>query len=289
MRMQPLLINTADNTEFELSPETTIGRRDDCNIVLVESRASRFHAQISYIDSTLSIEDFSSNGTTLNGSPITGITRLYHDDILCFDEDQFRIFYPIDISDENKPQPPEPAFSELSDNAIRKPLPARPLDEGTKVVFSQSTQDYAPLDYRSFSSPALVIRNGSLEGKIFSLQDHMHRWSLGSSDDNDIRIADEGVSTNHALLQRNANQWEVIDQMSTNLLRVNGSTTNKRYLSKGDRINLGPIDCDFVLPDGYRVVQKKTGSRRSLLLSLAVGIVVIALVVLIALYFYTAK
>jgi len=242
--------------------------------VLVESRASRFHAQISYIDSTLSIEDFSSNGTTLNGSPITGITRLYHDDILCFDEDQFRIFYPIDISDENKPQPPEPAFSELSDNAIRKPLPARPLDEGTKVVFSQSTQDYAPLDYRSFSSPALVIRNGSLEGKIFSLQDHMHRWSLGSSDDNDIRIADEGVST---------------DQMSTNLLRVNGSTTNKRYLSKGDRINLGPIDCDFVLPDGYRVVQKKTGSRRSLLLSLAVGIVVIALVVLIALYFYTAK
>jgi pSer/pThr/pTyr-binding forkhead associated (FHA) protein len=109
------------------------------------------------------------------------------------------------------------------------------------------------LDIRNFSGPSLVVRNGKHEGKIFSLLDSDNRWSIGSAGESNLIIDDEGVSSNHAVVQRNNNSWEVTDQMATNVLRVNGTITNKCFLASGDKITLGAIDCEFVLPHGYKV------------------------------------
>ena len=112
----------------------------------------------------------------------------------------------------------------------------------------------------------------------------MQRWSLGSSRNNEILIQDEGVSSIHAVIQRSGNRWEVIDQMSTNVLRVNGTVTNKCYLSSGDKINLGPVDCEFILPAGYRLRQKsgESGFLKYFIRGLVLLLVIVA--ILLAVY-----
>ena len=286
MNKQPLLIRLDDEQEFELEAETTIGRREDCNIILDETGISRLHAQINFTDNKLTIEDFSRNGTLLNGTPIKGVAGLQHKDIICFDYDQYKIHFPVGGYNDNENQYREPALTEISDDARRRPLPDRPVDEGTKVVFAQSGGGYEPLDHRDFRSPALVIRNGRLAGKVFPLPDDMQRWTLGSSRDSDILIEDEGVSSIHAVIQRTGNRWEVTDQMSTNVLRVNGTATNKCYLTRGDKINLGSVDCEFVLPDGYRVRQSGSQSRISKFFKWGLALLLLAIAIILAVYFF---
>ena len=286
MNKQPLLIRLEDEQEFELEATTTIGRREDCNIILDEAGISRLHAQINFTDNKLTIEDFSRNGTLVNGSPIKGVAGLQHKDIVCFDYDQYKIHFPGTSFSDNENQLREPALTEISDDVRRRPLPDRPLDEGTKVVFAQSGGGYEPLNYRDFRSPALVIRNGRLAGKVFSLPDDIQRWTLGSSRDSDILIEDEGVSSTHAVIQRSSNRWEVTDQMSTNVLRVNDTVTNKCYLTRGDKINLGSVDCEFVLPDGYRVRQNTSRSGLLKFFIWGLSLLVLAVAIILAVYLF---
>lgn len=63
--------------------ETVIGRSPYCSIVLSNARASRQHCAITWVDDGLSVSDLgSSNGTTLNGTPIEGRHPLHPGDVL---------------------------------------------------------------------------------------------------------------------------------------------------------------------------------------------------------------
>ena len=110
---------------------------------------------------------------------------------------------------------------------------------------------------------------------------------MGSSDTNEIRIDDAGVSEQHAVIHRTGSDtWEVTDQMSTNVLIVNGNTTNKCFLANGDLITLGATDCEFVLPKGYRVRERKSAGRKSQKIFLIIAIV---LIVSVAVGVYLAR
>ena len=67
-----LLINT-EGAGYRLEkPETVIGRADDCDIVIDDSRASRRHARILHRDDYIVIEDLASrNGTVVNNIRIS--------------------------------------------------------------------------------------------------------------------------------------------------------------------------------------------------------------------------
>ena len=52
----------------------TIGRSRNCNVVVSNERVSREHARISVQNGQFIYENLGSNGTTLNGQPITGPT-----------------------------------------------------------------------------------------------------------------------------------------------------------------------------------------------------------------------
>jgi len=63
--------------------ETVIGRSPYCSIVLSNARASRQHCAITWADEGLSVTDLgSSNGTTLNGTPVEGRHSLHPGDVL---------------------------------------------------------------------------------------------------------------------------------------------------------------------------------------------------------------
>lgn len=275
------LIRQHDGTTFELDSQTTVGRRDDCSIILDEGGVSRLHAQLTFADDgQLSIEDFSRNGTKVNGVAIQGPTLLQNDDVVRFDEHDFKVVAPIierpDV-EESKPAN-DPAMTQISEDAIReasgksvyaedafkrKPLPERPAQEGTMLVLPTESGQYEPLDVRNFDGPALVTRNGQTPNTAFDLHDSQESWSVGSASGSNVQITDDGVSSQHAVIQRVGNTWEIMDQMATNVLRVNGTATNRCYLKTGDLISFGPIDCEFVLPSGYKPRKSKPGSKQS--------------------------
>jgi len=63
--------------------QVTIGREEDCDIVLPERQVSRHHVRIFRDDSGFYIEDLKSkNGTYLNGQPLTEVQRLQDGDEL---------------------------------------------------------------------------------------------------------------------------------------------------------------------------------------------------------------
>ena len=81
----------SDGQSHELGPETVIGRRDDCDIVLNGPKVSRRHAQIrSDADGILLVDLASVNGTLLNGIEVTS-ERLTTGDVVTIGGHELRL------------------------------------------------------------------------------------------------------------------------------------------------------------------------------------------------------
>jgi pSer/pThr/pTyr-binding forkhead associated (FHA) protein len=73
----------------------------------------------------------------------------------------------------------------------------------------------------------------SLEGDVFT---------IGRADDNDIVLADQRVSSHHAVLKRGpAGEFIVNDLGATNPTRVNGKPTQLHPLQHGDTLLIGDV------------------------------------------------
>ncbi|MGH8495956.1 MAG: FHA domain-containing protein [Gammaproteobacteria bacterium] len=129
--------------------------------------------------------------------------------------------------------------------------------------------------------PCLEVCSGSSTGKQVKLQGGRGEteWGIGSDASRDIVLGDEGVSAYHAKLVNAGKTWKLIDQMSANGTWVNGRKANISYLSPGDRIKFGPVECVFHAPGGGT----RGTARRSAWL-IGVGAAVVAAIVVWALW-----
>jgi pSer/pThr/pTyr-binding forkhead associated (FHA) protein len=126
--------------------------------------------------------------------------------------------------------------------------------------------------------PCMVVMSGASRGAKINLQDQrggVAEWTIGSGADCQVVIADDGVSALHAKLVNDGTRWKLIDQMSANGTYVNGKRSTVSYLSGGDRIALGPVECELHLPRGARVEslvpQSKSRNNKSLLIGALAG------------------
>ncbi len=100
----------------------------------------------------------------------------------------------------------------------------------------------------SIDGPHLQVASGSRAGLNIRLtvgRSGASEWTVGSQPDREVRFQDSGVSSLHAKIVNEGERWKVIDQMSANGTYVNGKRSNVSFLSSGDRLRFGPVECFF--------------------------------------------
>jgi pSer/pThr/pTyr-binding forkhead associated (FHA) protein len=100
----------------------------------------------------------------------------------------------------------------------------------------------------AIEGPHLQVVSGARSGLNIRLtvgRSGVSEWMVGSQPDREVRFQDSGVSALHAKIVNEGARWKVIDQMSANGTYVNGKRSNVSFLSSGDRLRFGPVECVF--------------------------------------------
>jgi pSer/pThr/pTyr-binding forkhead associated (FHA) protein len=135
--------------------------------------------------------------------------------------------------------------------------------------------------------PYLLMTSGDKAGGRIELPVEggaKKQWSIGSGSDRNICFAETGVSAKHASLTHDNNRWLLVDDLSVSGTYVNDTKTLRSYLSDGDRLMFGPVECVFRMP-APKAEQSESGAR---LKKIAI-ILAIACAVTLALIFIVFK
>ena len=109
---------------------------------------------------------------------------------------------------------------------------------------SDGTREFSFRDVADRSAPyptvgALNLLLGETPGRLVLLDSH--RVKIGRDNGCDLRFEIDGLSRNHALIERQAGgSYRISDLNSTNGLFVNGFQATEQVLQDGDRVALGP-------------------------------------------------
>src|SRR5690606_39092420 len=120
--------------------------------------------------------------------------------------------------------------------------------EQLQALLSQSPSSLQPL--AAADAPLLTVTSGKQAGTAIKLVagQETNVWNIGSDSERDIVFDEDGVSGFHAKIVNEGKRWKVIDQMSANGTLVNEKRGSISFLSSGDRIRFGPVECVFHLP-----------------------------------------
>src|SRR5688572_27232772 len=264
---QPKLIKVTNQREIAIKPEMVLGRQAECDLQLTEGHASRRHAKLFIAEDAVWLEDLNSaNGTFVNGANITGKVKLASGDRLRFhvEEFDFRIPSAAPAADDGKTQYREPASAAVvaeSSGMYKRPGawadPDAMGEGGNKTKFIDPAQlkqmmNNAPpataVNTASIDGPHLHVVSGSRAGLNIKLtvgESGAKEWTIGSQADREVQFQDSGVSALHAKIVNEGERWKVLDQMSANGTFVNGKRSNVSYLTAGDRVRFGPVECIF--------------------------------------------
>src|SRR5262245_15569366 len=83
----------------------------------------------------------------------------------------------------------------------------------------------------------LVVISGPSFGEMHKLK--ANRMVLGRGDRADVRVLDDGISREHAAIERDGGKLVLVDLGSTNGTFCNGERVQRHDLVDGDRISIG--------------------------------------------------
>jgi pSer/pThr/pTyr-binding forkhead associated (FHA) protein len=263
---RPILVKVTDQREIALEPEMILGRQAECDLLLTQGHASRRHARLSVADDGVWLEDLgSANGTFVNGARITGKVKLSPGDRLRFDIEEFDFRVPgatpVDDGKTMFRAPESAAVVAESSGVFKRPGawadPDAMGDGANKTKFIDPAQlkqmmneapQAASINTSTIDGPHLHVVSGSRAGLNIKLtvgESGLREWTVGSQPDREVQFHDSGVSALHAKIVNEGERWKVLDQMSANGTFVNGKRSNVSYLSSGDRVRFGPVECVF--------------------------------------------
>lgn len=204
---------------FPLSGRQVIGQDSGCDIVIDDPMVSSRHAAIDVSGQKLNLTDLgSTNGTFVNGKRVKE-SSLSPGDEVRFDQVSFKVEGPID--------------------GVRK-----------TEVRPSVTSDMGPHGTRmepAVANASLKGTGGKMAGKTFFLSSR--RMTIGRTDDNDIVIDDDTVSSNHAAIFYGEGAWALEDTGSSNGTFVNNKKISRQEIKNGDRVRFGQVELEFDGPE----------------------------------------
>ncbi len=213
--------------ELELNqPEATFGRDPGADWRLVSHQISRRHARVFLYEGVLWIEDLgSSNGTFVNGDPISDPVRLMDNDLVQLGDEVMIRLLPDGGGQAPDLEPmPEPAFEFdfLEDNA---------------TLFGVE-----PLNKDASEKPQLVVQIPGQRTQTFVL--NRPAMSLGRAPDNDLVLSSPLISRYHGTLEQTSTGYRlVIKPTATNPLLYRGvPITGSLELHDGDVLRVKGLE-----------------------------------------------
>jgi len=231
--------NTGVTTDFELEAErVTLGRQSSNDIVLNDKAVSGRHAAIVTILDDSFLEDLdSTNGTQVNGQPVTK-HPLVHGDVITIGRNTLRYFsVEVPASEMDKTMILRPGAI-LPPSRMPVPVPPAPTPVPSVV---------APLPRPSIN-PSLVAAGKPVLGKL--------RIASGPNQGKEMELSKPlttlgkpGVQV--AAITRRGDGYYIVqvDSASGRKLRINGVDVEPqpRKLADRDRVELAGTQMDFVL------------------------------------------
>ena len=243
--------------------EITIGRTDGNTIRLTEQNVSRKHARLTLRSGVLRIEDLSSyNGTSLNGSALSGVANLKDGDVILIGD------YRLGIQEDRASQAVS-ASTSASEPAV--PAVEEVIDGQPTIPISTLVAQAGLATPTVFSEPAarLVVASRFMSGTEFILDRPSH--VVGRTGENDIIINHKSISRHHAKIVREGNRYVILDLESANGVRVGDVESDRIELQSGDMIELGEVRLRFLSGDSALFDEPRAWYQNKGLLGLAVG------------------
>jgi pSer/pThr/pTyr-binding forkhead associated (FHA) protein len=231
-----------------------IGRSPQCDLPLDEELASRQHVEIVLEKGHYWVRDRGSrNGTFVNGEKIEDRRKLVDGDEIGVGSTRLKFLWNNASDDSDAPGEGETRVASLSDED-EKAL-------GMKVV--------SKADKGAFEVKLRVI-DGPLSGGVF--KDWDGPLTIGRGLKNHVVLLDDAVSTSHARIVQQGEQYYIEDLNSANGTFMDGVKVQRTRLENGRKIKVGTSTLAFEMVDLRR--QKR---------NLRVALISSASVVLIAL------
>jgi ABC-type multidrug transport system ATPase subunit/pSer/pThr/pTyr-binding forkhead associated (FHA) protein len=250
---------------LQAGPSYRIGRDPEADIVVADPRVSWQHAVLRLERDAWLLEDSGSTNGTFVGSdrvqqvPITGdcLIRLGHP------EDGPALSCSLGLAPAAGPhqtaiadRPPQPAADPQArvEPPPVQPPPVRPQPSPVPPPVrpqpqEQPRNDWPPRDLAPPAAAPAGARGASPSGAqsqgplrppsaIMSLR--TTRIRIGRAADNDVVVADLGVSRYHAQLRKSGRGYEIVDLDSHNGTFLNGQRITAAPLTEGDLVGVGP-------------------------------------------------
>jgi ABC transport system ATP-binding/permease protein len=244
--------------------EITIGRVDGNTIRLTEQNVSRKHARLRLRSGVLSIEDLGSyNGTSLNGSTLSGAATLKDGDVILIGD------YRLGIQEEKVAQAEPPAPRPVEPPAAAAPAVQDTLDAQPTIPISTHAVQAALTEL-----PArLVVTSRFMSGTEFTLD--RASLVLGRTPENDIILNHKSISRHHAKIVREGDRHVILDLESANGVRVGGVEQDRAELQSGDIIELGEVRLRFLTGDSALYDEPPAWHHNKAKLAAVLGVVAV--------------
>lgn len=212
----------------------TVGRKEGNAIRLTERNISRDHARLARPrseggalngSSSYVLEDLESyNGVFVNGMRISKAQEMIHGDLIQIGD--YRVVIQDDALEEGAGQPTVPDPEDLKATLVPGKVRAR----GTMLLERPNR---------------FVMLVGPTPGAEYPLDKEL--ITIGRAEDATISVNHNSVSRMHCEIHKLAEgRYEIVDNASSNGVRVNGSDLSRGIVEAGDIIELGDVRFRFV-------------------------------------------
>lgn len=209
---------------FLTKHHTSLGRGENCDVVLDGETVSRLHCEIVRLGAVYVLHDFSRNGTFINSQRVQQAQLQ--------DGDQIRIGHNI-------------VFVHLTSSIGTKGLRSR-----------ETTPHHLPPVIEL--NPHIVIK-GLEEGVTQPFSEE--RITIGRRTDNQVVLDGDNISRNHVAIERRSGKYYVCDLDSANGTHLNEDRVNLAELCDGDRLRIGNFTLTVNLRDQDCVLNFKRPTK----------------------------